>query len=213
MKDLDKVRKDYTARILVEHEVAENPCHQLQEWLDEAQKKDPDDFNTMTLCTLSEGQIPSPRIVLLRGLDEHGLTFYTNYESDKGKDLAKHALVGVNFFWKELQRQVRVHGEVEKLPAASSDAYFASRPRESQIGAWASDQSSPIEDRSQLEAKVTELEKRFEGKEVPRPEFWGGYLIKPFYFEFWQGRASRLHDRLAYRITADATWYVQRLSP
>lgn len=213
MKELHKVRKDYTAHILVEHEVAENPGHQLQTWLDEAQQKDPDDFNTMTLCTLSDNEIPNPRIVLLRGLDEHGLSFYTNYESEKGKELAKHPLVGVNFFWKELQRQVRIHGEAEKLPASSSDAYFASRPRESQIGAWASDQSRPIEDRSQLEAKVAEFEKRFEGKEVPRPEFWGGYLIKPFYFEFWQGRANRLHDRLAYRVTADATWYVQRLSP
>jgi pyridoxamine 5'-phosphate oxidase len=213
MKDLENVRKDYTAKVLMEHEVAENPCHQLQAWLDEAQKSDPDDFNTMTLATMSDGGVPSPRIVLLRGLDEHGLTFFTNYESDKGKDLAKHPLVGVNFFWKELQRQVRVHGEVEKLSAKESDAYFASRPRESQLGAWASDQSSPIEDRGQLEAKVAEIQKRFEGKEVPRPEFWGGYLIKPFYYEFWQGRASRLHDRLAYRITADATWYVQRLCP
>jgi pyridoxamine 5'-phosphate oxidase len=213
MVDLSKVRKDYSASILMEQEVAENPVHQLQAWLADAQKADSLDYNTMTLCTISDGQIPNTRIVLLRGANEHGLSFFTNYESEKGKEIAKNPLVGVNFFWKELQRQVRIHGKVEKLSPADSDSYFASRPRESQIGAWASHQSAPIEGRIVLEDRFKELTKQHEGKEVPRPPFWGGYLIMPFYFEFWQGRASRLHDRLVYRIAADATWYVERVSP
>lgn len=213
MEDLGKVRKDYSTHILLESHAYEDPFKQFEQWLKEAKEKDDEDYNAMTLSTIDANGFPNQRVVLLRDFSRKGFTFYTNYQSVKGKEIEKHPKVGLNFFWKELERQVRVKGEARKLDAKASDAYFASRPRENQIGAWVSEQSTIISDRDELEKRTKEIEDRFEGKEVPRPDFWGGYSIFPIYFEFWQGRPGRLHDRLSYRVNADGEWFMERLAP
>lgn len=213
MEDLGKVRKDYSTHILLESHAYEDPFKQFEQWLKEAKEKDDEDYNAMTLSTIDANGFPNQRVVLLRDFSRKGFAFYTNYDSVKGKEIAAHPKVGLNFFWKELERQVRVKGEARKLDAKASDAYFASRPRENQIGAWVSEQSNIISDRDELEKRTKEMEERFEGKEVPRPDFWGGYLIFPIYFEFWQGRPGRLHDRLSYRVNADSEWFMERLAP
>jgi pyridoxamine 5'-phosphate oxidase len=211
-KDVSKVRKEYQHSVLIESSVKSDPYEQFSEWLKEAKENDPQDYNTMTLSTVGDKGYPHSRIVLLRSFDKHGLVFYTNYNSAKGQELEKNPKVCVNFFWKEVERQVRVYGEVRKVSKEESDEYFNSRPRESQLGAWSSPQSQPIT-KEELEQRVEEMRQKFEGKDVPRPDYWGGYRVVPHHFEFWQGRPNRLHDRIIYRFDADFEWYHERLAP
>lgn len=212
MKDLNTVRKDYSNDHLSEEHAEENPFHQLKMWLSEAKEVDDTDYNAMTLSTINPEGYPQSRIVLCRELSERGLVFYTNYNSSKGAQISQNPMVSVSFFWKELERQVRITGRASKISAEASDAYFNSRPRASKIGAWASEQSAVISSREELQNQVSQIEKRFENQEVPRPAFWGGFIIEPQSFEFWQGRPSRLHDRLRYDLVQN-DWNRSRLAP
>lgn len=210
--DLTTLRHEYARAGLDERDLAPSPMVQLETWLTDAVAAEHPEPNAMTLATVSAEGEPSARIVLLRGLDERGLVFFTNYESSKGRDLAATGRACANFFWVLLERQCRVTARVEEVPRAESEAYFATRPRESQIGAWASRQSEPIDGRAMLEARVREASERFPG-DVPCPPRWGGYRLVPERVEFWQGRPSRLHDRLRYTRTEGDRWTVHRLSP
>lgn len=213
MDDLHSVRKDYSMHVLLEGHVNENPFKQFERWLEEARLTGDRDYNAMTLATVDHDGFPDQRIVLLRHFDEGGVVFYTNYNSAKGKEIERNPKVGLNFFWKELERQVRMRGVARKLTPKQSDAYFATRPRESQIGAWASEQSTVIKSREELDRRIAEIEERFKNKEVTRPSYWGGYMVFPISFEFWQGRPGRLHDRIRYCCTADGEWFTERLAP
>ena len=189
-----------------------DPLPQLQAWIDEAAAAGVDEPTTAALATADEEGRPSLRFVLVRGIDDEGARFYTNYESRKAGELAANPRAALAFYWHPLHRQVRLEGPVERLAPEQSDAYFASRARESRIGAWASRQSRELASREELDAQVADAEQRFAGADVPRPEFWGGYLLRPDVVELWRGRVSRLHDREEYRRTADG-WSVRRLSP
>lgn len=206
------IRTDYKLHSLDESSAAKDPFEQFTQWWDEAIKSAIDEVNAMTLATATAEGVPSARIVLLKGYDTNGFIFFTNYNSDKGKDIADNPRAALLFFWKELERQVRIEGTVEKLDARSSDEYFASRPAASRIGALASPQSEKIESRDVLEKKYTELELQYANGSVSRPAHWGGYIVKPASFEFWQGRPSRLHDRLLY-TKQDESWGINRLAP
>lgn len=207
----EAVRKDYVKHVLEEADCLDNPIDMLEAWLREA-LLETEDANAMTLTTVSAEGKPSSRVVLIRKLDQRGIIFYSNYTSKKASDLRQNPNAAVNFFWPWIERQVRVEGTVTKLSAAESDAYFASRPRESQIGAWASSQSDKMTTRDELEKRVEQFTLKFEGSSVPRPEFWGGFILQPNAFEFWQGRASRLHDRIKYEPFENA-WKFKRLFP
>lgn len=202
------MRAKYRSAELLEGE-ANDPIDLLTRWLNDAVSAQVVEPNAMILSTVHDRQ-PRARAVLLRGLDDRGLAFFTNYDSDKAKELAADAYACCTFLWTEIARQVRVEGTVSRVADAESDAYFASRPRGHQVGAWASEQSRVITSRAVLEDRVAELEKRFDGKPVPRPPFWGGFRLTPTAFEFWQGRDNRLHDRLRF-LAPD--WRVERLSP
>jgi len=211
--NLETSRSNYESPPLLEANVCADPAEQLRSWLDEAyahaQVPEP---NAMSLATVGANGRPSLRIVLLRGLDDRGLSFYTSYFSRKGQEIAQNARVAATFFWPQMHRQVRVEGTVAQLSDDESDAYFASRPRGHQLSAWASEQSEPVERREILAERMAHFDERFAGEEVPRPHSWGGYLISPEYVEFWQGQANRLHDRLVYE-RRNGAWEVRRLQP
>lgn len=212
---LADLRQTYSQRTLSETDVQPDALAQFQAWLDEALAARLDEPTAMTLSTVdpATGQ-PSSRVVLLKGLPAGaGFLFYTNYDSRKGRELAAEPRAALNFFWPGLERQVRVEGRVEKAPADLSTAYFQSRPRGSQVGAWASPQSQPVPDRAALEAREQAVEAEFAGQDpLPRPPHWGGYVLRPTRLEFWQGRPSRLHDRIRYEHTLGG-WQIERLAP
>lgn len=212
MATIADIRKDYKLQSLHENEVAANPTEQFTTWWNEAMSSNIDEVNAMTLATSSTNGKPDARIVLLKGYDENGFVFFTNYQSRKAQELAANPFATLVFFWKELERQVRIEGTVEKIAAADSDAYFNSRPVGSRIGAWASPQSTVISDRNLLEENVKQLELQYADGNIPRPEHWGGYVVKPTQVEFWQGRSSRLHDRIRYKLNNNS-WIIERLAP
>lgn len=211
-KTIAEIRTEYQGEPLIEGDLLKNPIEQFDKWFNEALKAEVTEPNAMNLATATPNGKPSSRIVLLKGVDEKGFVFFTNYHSDKGQLLAVNPLATLNFFWVELARQVRIDGKVEKVSHEESDEYFASRPKGSQIGAWVSDQSSIVENREVLDKKLEELNAHYADKEVLRPPHWGGYRLIPESIEFWQGRPNRLHDRLRYDKNGD-TWKVARLSP
>ena len=210
-KELQKARQEYQQRQLLESEVHQDAIEQFQQWLREYREVSTSDFNAMTLCTVDDHGKPSLRVVLLKGIDGDQLEFFTNYDSRKGLDMKSNPNVAVGFFWPELERQVTIEGVVEKMSEQESTDYFNSRPYGSQIGALASPQSREIT-REQLEQNVAELKEKYP-EFVPKPKHWGGYQLTPERIEFWQGRASRLHDRLEYSRTVDNGWTIKRLSP
>ena len=210
--DISSIRKDYQLKSLSEEDVAANPFDQFAQWWDQAVKSEIDEVNAMTLATVDQHNRPSARIVLLKDFNASGFVFYTNYESDKGKQIEQNPHACLVFFWKELERQVRIEGICEKVSSAESDAYFQSRPIGSRIGASVSPQSRVIADRSILSDRVAAMEKQFPTGEIPRPPHWGGYRLIPASIEFWQGRSSRLHDRIKY-LREDGAWSIVRLAP
>jgi pyridoxamine 5'-phosphate oxidase len=212
MTSLAALRREYASRALTEADALDDPIAQFSLWFGEALKSELVDVNAMTLATASLDGVPAARIVLLKGFDEQGFVFFTNYESAKARDLSANPRACLLVFWAELERQVRITGRVIKTPAAESEKYFQSRPFESQIGAWASAQSTTIVDRGALETRYAELAAKYGGGPVPLPPFWGGYRVAPETIEFWQGRKSRLHDRLLY-LRHDGAWQRRRLAP
>ncbi len=211
--NLKNDRRDYSRKIFVEDQADANPWVQFNAWLKEAQKDGVVDYNAFNLATLDADGFPQARVVLLRDAKDLGLTFFTNYGSAKGKELALSNKVCANFYWSSMERQIRISGIAEKVSTEDSDEYFASRPRESQLAAWASVQSAVIQDRAALEENLAKYQEQFADQDVPRPEGWGGYKISPHRFEFWQGRPYRLHDRIVYRLSADFEWFMERLAP
>lgn len=211
-KDLANLRQDYAAATFDEEVAHPHPFSQFAHWFDQAVEAGINEPNTMTLATAGKDGKPSARVVLLKGLDELGFVFYTNYESQKGQQLQANPNASLVFLWLDLQRQVRVEGYVEKVSVEESDAYFSVRPKSSQIGAHVSPQSQVIPSRNFLEQRYQALEKEFASREVPRPENWGGYRLVPERVEFWQGRQSRLHDRLLYEKNSEG-WTIKRLAP
>lgn len=212
MTQLADLRRTYVLGSLSETDVAPDPLSQFKRWFDEAVTAKLPEPNAMTLATVDATGQPSARIVLLKGIDDRGFTFFTNYESRKGLDLAANPRAALLFHWVQLERQVRVEGYVEKVSDDESDAYFASRPLGSRVGAWASEQSREVPGRDVLEQRELEYRSKF-GENPPRPPHWGGYRLVPTALEFWQGRPSRLHDRIAYRVQPDGSWQIVRLSP
>lgn len=207
------LRKEYSSQSLLETDVANHPVEQFGKWWTEAVNSQIDEVNAMTLATASGDGMPSARIVLLKGFDRNGFVFFTNYKSYKALQIEENPKACLVFFWKELERQVRITGLVKKIDEKKSDEYFFSRPKESQIGAWASPQSQVIESRDWLDKKYSELTEAFKEKKLQRPKHWGGLIVTPVIIEFWQGRQSRLHDRIQYTIQQDGSWKMERLAP
>jgi len=207
------LRKDYTFQGLSETDADPNPFKQFQIWFDQALAAQLPEPNAMTLATATSDGKPSARMVLLKNFDERGFVFYTNYKSHKGQELADNPQAALVFWWAELERQVRIEGRVEKVSDQESDEYFHSRPLNSRLGAWVSEQSQAIASREFLELRLQELKTQYENQDVPRPTHWGGFRVIPTVIEFWQGRPSRLHDRLNYRRLDDDNWLIERLSP
>ena len=207
------VRREYERAGLSEEDLAADPVEQFQLWLDQAMAAEPREFTAMTLATADGAGRPSARIVLLKGFDERGFVFFTNYESDKARELAENPRAALVFYWAALDRQVRVEGTVEKTSREESAAYFESRPRGSRLGAWASPQSRPVGGRQEIERLLEEVAGRFADGDVPVPDFWGGFRVRHETVEFWQGRPSRLHDRLRYARRPEGGWRIERLAP
>jgi len=212
MQAIADIRTEYKMRSLVETEVDAHPINQFRHWWNEAIKSDIHEVNAMTLATVGEMGVPAARIVLLKGFDEKGFVFFTNYSSNKGKELESNSNACLVFFWKELERQVRITGVAEKISAEESIAYFNSRPDGSKIGAWASPQSLVVAGKAWLKETFDYYKERFKHGEIPKPPHWGGYRVKPVKIEFWQGRPNRLHDRILYTSESN-TWKVERLAP
>lgn len=207
------LRKEYSSQNLLETDVAKNPVDQFGKWWTQAVNSQIDEVNAMTLATASSDGIPSARIVLLKGFDQNGFVFFTNYKSYKALQIEENPKACLVFFWKELERQVRITGLVKKIDEKKSDEYFFSRPQKSQIGACASPQSQVIESRNWLDKKFAELTEELKEKKLQRPLHWGGFVVTPVIIEFWQGRQSRLHDRIQYTIQQDGSWKIERLAP
>ena len=212
--NIGDLRQDYSRQTLLETNADVNPFLQFQHWFAQALNSQVIEPNAMTLATITTDGKPAARIVLLKDFDERGFVFYTNFQSRKGQELAQTPAAALVFWWGELERQVRIEGAITVVSEAEADAYFQSRPRGSQLGAWVSRQSQMIGDRSVLEDRLEQLEQEYGDRPIPRPPHWGGYRLAPTYFEFWQGRSNRLHDRLCYRHTTAANiWQIKRLSP
>lgn len=211
-RDIADLRQDYQRQSLLESDLNPDPIAQFKSWLDAAIAAQLPEPNAMTLATATTDGIPSARIVLLKGLDDRGFVFFTNYNSHKGQELAANPQAAIVFLWTELERQVRIQGRVEKIAPTESDEYYYSRPAGSRLGAWASEQSQVIPDRSVLDDRLTELTAKYPTGEIARPEHWGGFRVMPQVMEFWQGRSSRLHDRLRYQKTPMG-WTIDRLAP
>jgi pyridoxamine 5'-phosphate oxidase len=212
-QDISTIRKEYSQRTLDETIALKDPIKLFNQWFEEATQSNATEVNAMTLATVSHKGLPSSRIVLLKEIANNGFVFYTNYQSKKGKEMEANPAVALNFFWPELERQVQIQGLVEKVSKKESDDYFHSRPKSSQIGAWASPQSTVIANRGLLEKREKELQEKYKNEELlPKPEQWGGYVVMPFSMEFWQGRPSRLHDRILYTLK-DGKWTINRLAP
>jgi pyridoxamine 5'-phosphate oxidase len=213
MSSIADIRKEYKLRSLSEADVAKDPLAQFTLWWNEAMNAGIDEVNAMTLATASADGLPSARIVLLKGYDEKGFVFFTNYNSFKAQQIDENPRASLLFFWKEVERQVRITGIIEKTTAAESDTYYNSRPEGSRTGAWASPQSHVIKSREWLEQRDQDYQKEFAGKRTMRPDYWGGYRVKPVNIEFWQGRPSRLHDRIQYTLEENGGWKIERLAP
>lgn len=211
--DIAALRHDYVAHGLRRAELNPDPIKQFSVWFGEAAAANIRDVNAMSLATVSPDGAPSSRIVLLKGMSERGFVFFTNYASDKGRELEANPRAALNYYWAQLERQIRIAGAVEKTTSAESEEYFRSRPLGSQLGAWASRQSEAIVDRATLEANLAEVTQRFAGGAVPLPPHWGGYRVVPGTIEFWQGRTNRLHDRFRYTRQSEGLWSIERLSP
>jgi pyridoxamine 5'-phosphate oxidase len=207
------IRKDYKLKVLLEEDLDKNPIEQFRKWWAEATHSEIAEVNAMTLATASSDGLPSARIVLLKGFDDDGFNFYTNYNSFKGQQLEENPRACLVFFWKELERQVRITGIVRKLKGSASDEYFNSRPIGSRIGAISSPQSQVISGRAWLEDEAEKNAEKYSNSAPPRPENWGGYLVRPVTIEFWQGRSNRLHDRLQYTLDESGSWTIDRLAP
>ena len=211
-KNLADIRQDYSLRELDESRVLVDPFAQFGLWMNEAIEVEANEPTAMTLSTVDTENRPSSRVVLLKGFDSDGFVFYTNYESRKGRAINENFNVALNFFWPELERQVNISGSATRISAAESEEYFRSRPLASRIGAWASQQSSKLASREELEQRVAEIAAKYADGNVPLPPFWGGFRVTPVRMEFWQGRRSRLHDRICYELNGDL-WEISRLSP
>ncbi len=211
--DISKIREDYSKSYLLEENIIENPFGQFKKWLDDALNSEILEPTAMHLATISAELRPNGRIVLLKHFDENGFCFFTNFNSQKGNDIVLNSFGSITFFWPDLERQIRIGGKIEKMDVVDSEKYFKERPRNSQIGAWASPQSQIIESREILEQNYIDFEKKFENVTIPKPDNWGGYCLKPDRFEFWQGRQSRLHDRITFNLNENKTWDINRLAP
>ncbi|HRN41598.1 MAG TPA: pyridoxamine 5'-phosphate oxidase [Vicingus sp.] len=209
---LNQIRRDFADKPLEEQSVNDNPFLQFSVWFEEAVNAQLLDPYAMLISTVDEIGLPHSRVVYLRNISDEGMVFYTNYNSQKGKNISASNKIAITFFWVELERQIRIEGTVKKVSEELSDKYFAARPRESQLGAWASNQSETIKNRAELEENLKHFTEKFKGVDVPRPPHWGGYIVEPTKFEFWQGRPSRLHDRLIYTKNNNE-WVISRIAP
>jgi len=213
-KDLSNYRKSYEKSKLLETSIPENPMELFQKWFYEIEESNTNEEpNAMTIATVGNDGFPKSRVVLLKKITWEGFIFYTNYNSEKGKAIAKNPKVCLSFFWHSLERQIIIKGKAEKIAENMSDGYFESRPDGSKLGAWASNQSEVVASREELDKKLKTFEEKYNGKEIPRPKYWGGYIVKPISIEFWQGRPNRMHDRIRYTLQENFDWKIERLAP